>query len=269
MRDGYTVSEGFANFWGGIVTVVALVWFLHRLYVVFIEPQILETSEQAVARRAKKVVSKQVADAEWRAKRKIAVEGPPAHEAKFALIELRIFSDTLRQKGAEHDSLTLSQRQRNGGMEGWRYRYRKGQEKITLFERVVREFEASHGAIDITQEILAQLEHLDGINFYAASRPQADYRERYYGESDVEYEVFRKQLETEHEVFQKRIETERQVEHGVYRKELEKMGRPGVRLRVQRLEHALGSSQFQGSHFHEARRLLDEKQMWESFLGPS
>ncbi len=244
LRDDYTVSEGFANFIGSALILAFFGWLIFRIYQVLIEPRLNESPEEAKVRRDAAKTKAEEAKKEWQDKRDREVNGPPPQEAKFQLIALKKFYADLKREGDKYETLSLSDKfsPRHSHLEGWRYRYRKGQAKIALYERVVKEYEARHGSIDISKSVIAQLQHLDR-NY--------DYFQRLYSDSE-----------------RPEREKQRQQEHVRYQAELKKASASALVKRVEHIEQALSFLGSEEVHSAQRARLLAEKAMWDKHLAP-
>ncbi len=239
LRDDYTVSEGFSNVIGGGLTIVFLGWFLYRIYEVLIEPRLNESPEELIARRAEAKEKAREAKQVWQKNRDLEVNGPPPHEAKFELIALKMYSVGLKRQGDKYETLSLREKSKNNGLEGWAYRYQKGQAKIELYERVVKDYEERYGAIDISIAVIARLQELDTF-----------------------YDWFRR-LSAEDGQFER--ETRRREEHVRYQEELKKAGAPAAARRIEGIEKSLNFLGSEDIHSNERSRLLKERAMWKSY----
>lgn len=236
LRDEYTVSEGFANFLGGAITLAVVIWLLYTIWEASME-RLHEPPDEKLRRRAALKARKEEDAARDRLTRERRLKGPPPAEAKFELIAKQRFYDELEKQGKRYDLLPLGERHspRNNSMQGWRYRLKKGREEIALYESVVRRHEQKYGRIDISEAILAALRHSDSnYGFISRLRDSEETRAR--------------------------MEQDRQREHASYSALLEEYGAAAIRRRIQDINEIVESDGIHGSDSDHARHLKNERE---------
>ena len=236
LRDDYTVSEGFASFLGGAITLAVVIWLLYTVWEAFME-RLQESPEEKSRRRAAQNARKQEDAARDRLTRERRRKGPPPAEAKFELVAKRRFYDELEKQGKRYDLLPLAERHspQNRSMQGWRYRLKKGREEIAYYEAVVRRHEEQHGPIDISDALLASLRKMDSRYLFISGLRESD------------------NLAS--------MEKDRQQEHAAYSALLEECGTKALRRRVRDIDESLGRETITSSHPVYTQQLKQEKEI--------